>query len=102
MIVNEEDADSLEYAITLSSFVLPSERLMSLYPSVVWVSTMDQMNHIDCSVESILIQGGVGRQEKSFHLSNLPSLVTLEMGGGAFCFCHSVVFESLNNDMSDE
>ena len=56
------------------------------------------MNEICNSVESIVIQGGVGRdEEKSFTLSNLPSLITFEMGCGAFCVCHSVVFESMND-----
>ena len=56
------------------------------------------MNEICNSVESIVIQGGVGRdEEKSFTLSNLPCLITLEMGCGAFCICHSIVFESMND-----
>ena len=47
------------------------------------------MNEICNSVESIVIQGGVGRdEEKSF---------TLEMGCGAFCICHSIVFDSMND-----
>ena len=56
------------------------------------------MNEICNSVESIVIQGGVGRdEEKSFTLSNLPSLITLEMGCGAFCICHSIVLDSMND-----
>ena len=56
------------------------------------------MNEICNSVESIVIQGGVGRdEEKSFTLSNLPSLITLEMGCGAFRICHRIVFESMND-----
>ena len=35
------------------------------------------MNEISNSVESIVIQGGVGREEELFYLSNLPSLKTL-------------------------
>ena len=62
-----------------------------------------QENQICNSVESIVIQGGVGRdEEKSFTLSNLPSLITLEMGCGAFCICHSIVFESMNDWMNDK
>jgi len=53
------------------------------------------MEEISISVEHILIQGRVGREEEnSFRLSNLPSLTTLEMGYGAYCKCHSSVFES--------
>ena len=56
------------------------------------------MKQISSSVESLLIQGGVGREEKTFNLSNLSSLTTLEMGYGAFEWCHSIVFESENDE----
>ena len=55
---------------------------------------MNQMKQISSSVESLVIQGGVGREEKSFNLSNLPSLTTLLMGQCAFHNCRSMVFES--------
>ena len=75
--------------------VTPSEHLLSLYGSVLWIFRSDQMEEISISVEHILIQGRVGREEEnSFRLSNLPSLTTLEMGYGAYCKCHSAVFES--------
>ena len=60
------------------------------------------MKQISCSVEFVLIQGGVGRESKSFTLSNLPSLITLKMGSAAFCLCNSIVFKSMNDWMNDE
>ena len=87
--------DALEYVITKNGDVTPSEHLLSLYGSVLWIFRSDQMEEISISVEHILIQGRVGREEEnSFRLSNLPSLTTLEMGYGAYCKCHSSVFES--------
>ena len=59
---------------------------------------MNQMEQISSSVESVLIQGGVGREENTFNLSNLSSLTTLEMGYDAFLKCHSIVFESDNDE----
>ena len=59
---------------------------------------MNQMKQISSSVESLLIQGGVGRFENTFNLSNLSSLTTLEMGCYAFDNCHSIVFESDNDE----
>ena len=57
------------------------------------------MKQISSSVESLLIQGGVGREEKTtFNLSNLSSLTTLEMGCHAFEKCDSIVFESDNDE----
>ena len=56
------------------------------------------MKHISRSIESIVIQGGVGKDgRKSFKLSNLPSLITLEMGRDAFEYCYSIVFEGMND-----
>ena len=55
------------------------------------------MKEISSSIESIVIQGGVGKEEKSFSLSDLPSLTIVEMGCGAFEKCHSIVFESKND-----
>ena len=59
---------------------------------------MNQMQQISSSVESLVIQGGVGREETTFNLSNLSSLTTLQMGYGAFGNCHSIVFESDNDE----
>ena len=59
---------------------------------------MNQMKQISSSVESLVIQGGVGREENTFNLSNLSSLTTLEMGCHAFEKCHSIVFESDNDE----
>ena len=63
---------------------------------------MDQMQQISNNINSILIQGNVGRRSKSFSISNLPSLITLEMGCGAFFACHLIVLESMNDWMNDE
>ena len=57
------------------------------------------MKQIADTVKSIVIQGCVGRDgEMSFTLSNLPSLITLEVGCGAFYECKSIVFESMTID----
>ena len=56
------------------------------------------MKQISSSVESLLIQGRVGRFEKTFNLSNLSSLTTLEMGCHALEYCDSIVFESENDE----
>ena len=80
----------------------PPEHLLSLHPSVLWISVTDQMKQISDKVESISIQRRLGRKEKSFNLSSLHSLITVEMGCEAFNECHSVVFESMNGWMNDE
>ena len=95
MILNDSD-DDLEYLITLNSYVSPSQHLRSLYSSLFWVSTFDQMEQIS-SVESLVIQGGVGRRDKPFKLSNLPCLKTLLIGCNAFGSCPSFLFESRND-----
>ena len=60
---------------------------------------MNQMEQISSSVESLLIQRGVGKEEKTtFNLSNLSSLTTLQVGCRAFGKCHSIVFESDNDE----
>ena len=56
------------------------------------------MKQISSSVESLVIQEGVGREKKTFNLSNLSSLITLKMGDQAFQNCHSIVFESENDE----
>ena len=53
------------------------------------------MEQLCSSVESIMIQGRVERE--FFTLSNLPSLTTVEMGRDALKYCHSIVFESMND-----
>ena len=103
MIDNDWDADALEYVVTKNSKVTPSKHLLSLYPSVLWISRIDQMKQISNSVKSIVIQGEVGRNEKeSFTLSDFPSLISIEIGYKAFNDCHSIVFESMNDWMNDE
>ena len=59
---------------------------------------MNQMKQISSSVESLVIQGGVGEYENTFNLSNLSSLTTLQMGCYAFEYCDSIVFESDNDE----
>ena len=39
---------------------------------------------------------------ESFELKNLPSLISIQLDDEAFYWCHSVVFESMNNWMTDE
>ena len=34
---------------------------------------------------------------KSFELKNLPSLLSIQLDNDAFCFCHWIVFESMND-----
>ena len=58
---------------------------------------MDQMKHISTSVEHIVIQGRVGRGSESFKLSKLDSLITLEMGCGAYNTSKRIVFDSMND-----
>ena len=48
-----------------------------------------------------MIQKGTGNNEASFKLTNLPSLITLEIGSNAFNSCQSIVFESTNG-LNDE
>ena len=75
--------------------MIPSKRLLSSHPFVSWILDTNQMQQISSSVQSIIIQGGVGRNGgRQFTLSNLPSLTTLGMGCGAFYECHSIVIES--------
>ena len=97
MTLNDSD-DALEYYITVNSGVSPSQHLISLYSSIFWVSTINQMKQISSSVESLVIQGRVGKEENTFNLSNLSSLTTLQMGYDAFKKCHSIVFESDNDE----
>ena len=92
MTLNDSD-DALEYLITLNSYVSPSKHLKSLYSSVLWVSTFNQMIWISCTVESLIIQGEVGRKGEPFGLSDFSSLNCVIIGSGAFR-SHSFVFES--------
>ena len=98
MIVDDWDADTLESIITFNSFVSPSQHLLSLNRCVNWVSKFDQMKQISGSVRYLVIQGGVGREERIFNLSNLSSLNTLKIGCSAFNNCYSVVFEGKNDE----
>ena len=55
------------------------------------------MKQISSSVESIVIQGNIGCEEKTFNISYLPSLITIEIGCSSFRNCHKVAFESEND-----
>jgi len=55
------------------------------------------MQQISSSVEHIVIQGCVGREGESFNLSNLPSLISVEIGCDAFGNSHWIVFDSVND-----
>ena len=39
---------------------------------------------------------------ESFELKNLPSLISIQLDDKAFCKCYSVVFESMNDWLTDE
>ena len=100
MIDNDWDADSLEYVVTLNSHVTPTEHLISLNPSAIWVSTVNQ--EIPRSVKCLVIQANVGRASKSFYLSNLSFLNSLIIGHDAFNKCRRIVLESMNGWKNDE
>ena len=113
MTDNDWDAYSLEDCIILNSGdITPSEHLLSLHPSGFWISDVSQMEQISNSVESIMIQEGVGKEEGRFILSNLPSLISIQLNGNKLCCsgsgnchaafgdCHSIVFESMNDWMN--
>ena len=103
MTDNDWDAYALEDCIILNSGdITPSEHLLSLHLSVFWISDVSQMEEISNSVESIMIQEGVGREEGRFILSNLPSLISIQLYRNAFSECHSIVFESKNDWVNDE
>ena len=103
MTDNDWDAYSLEDCIILNSGdITPSEHLLSLHPSVFWISDVSQMEQISNSVESIMIQEGVGKEEGRFILSNLPSLISIQLYRNAFSECRSIVFESKNDWVNDE
>ena len=102
MIDNDKDADSLEYLITVNSCIPPSEHLLSVDSSVLWISTINELKWISRCVKCIVIKGGVGKDEETFNLSNLSSLTTLEMRRDSFRNCHSIVFESMSDCMNDE
>ena len=101
-IDNDWDADSLEYYITKNSHVTPSEHVLSLHPSLFWILDASQMEQISNSVESIMIQEGVGKEEGRFILSNLPSLISIQLYRTAFETCDSITFESKNDWVNDE
>ena len=85
-----------EHFITCTSFVPPSQRMLNLHPSVFWITKLDQMTLLS-TLSSIMIQGGVGREEKELCLSDLRSLTNLEVGSYAFCNCNTVVLKSMND-----
>ena len=81
--------------VALNGYVSPSEHISSLYPSVFWISRTDQMFQIAQTIEHIVIQGSVGKEDSAFGLFYLPSLLTVDIGCGAFCNSHLIVFKSM-------
>ena len=81
----------------MNSSVSPSQRVLSLYPSVFWISDTYQMEDISHSVESIVIRGNVGCRSEQFTLSNLPSLMSLELGCYSFEQCERIVLDSMSD-----
>ena len=81
--------------------IFPSEHLITLHPLGMWISRSGQMNQITSSIESLVIQKDIGNNETSLKLTNLPSLLSLEIGSNAFNNCQSIVFESMN-EVNDE
>ena len=67
------------------------------------------MKQVSRSVESIVIKRNIGEGSKSFKLSNLPSLISIQLNGNKLCCsgsgnchaafgdCRSIVFESMND-----
>lgn len=56
------------------------------------------MKSISFSIESLVIQSGVGRWAKrSFKLSNFPSLTVVLIGQYAFWNCSIIVFDGENS-----
>ena len=92
----------LESFIIFNSNLPPPQDLLSLYSSVLWISTINELEQICGCVKCIVIKGGVGKDEETFNLSNLSSLTTLEMRRDSFRNCHSIVFESMSDCMNDE
>ena len=93
---------AFESFIIFNSNLPPSQDLLSLYSSVLWISTINELEQISRCVKCIVIKGGVGKDEETFNLSNLSSLTTLEMRRDSFRNCHSIVFESMSDCMNDE
>ena len=93
---------ALESFIIFNSNLPPSQDLLSLYSSVLWISTINELEQICGCVKCIVIKGGVGKDEETFNLSNLSSLTTLGMRRDSFRNCHSIVFESISDCMNDE
>ena len=98
----DKDADYLEYLLTKNCPVRPSQHLLSLYPLVSWIRSINELKKITNSVESLVIQGGVGKKETTFKLSNLSSLKSVSVGYNAFRDCHRIIFESMNDTVNDK
>ena len=65
------------------------------FGSKCMIMNCDQLSEINIG------RGSFHRYEL-FELKNLPSLISIQLDGGAFFDFHSVVFESMNDWMNDE
>ena len=54
------------------------------------IMNCDQLSEIHFGYESF-------RLYESFELKNLPSLISIQLDGCSFKYCHSTVFESMND-----
>ena len=54
------------------------------------IMNCDQLNEIHFGVNSFL-------GYESFELKNLPSLISIQLDGEAFFWCHKIVFDSMND-----
>ena len=110
LIANDWDADSLEYCVTKNSGVAPSEHLLSLHPSVFWISEAGRVNEIwiDFSLsmldyglleEMILLLNQMNWQWRVWltvitNWSDLPSLSTFQGYEFNYFWIGRVILES--------
>ena len=59
------------------------------------IMNCDQLSEINIGEHSFVYH-------ESFELKNLPSLISIQLDNYAFCSCHLIVFESMNDWMNDE
>lgn len=95
-MISSVDAD-LEYITTVNGNIRPSEYVLSLHPSSLWLTASDPMGEISATIETIVIQGCAGRDDKYFCLSNLATLRYLRVGANAFSNCYNIVLDSMNS-----
>ena len=74
------------------SFRLDKNKIMR---SSCVIMNCDQLSEINIGEHSFVYH-------ESVELKNLPSLLSIQLDNDAFCFCHWIVFESMNDWMNDE